>query len=69
MFLKNLQLNTLRDSVESMTERMRGIDEMLALEVKRLQEQNSALESVAFALASERDNAIKEVTFSQKFFF
>ena len=44
-----------------MTERMRAIEAMLAQEVQRLQEQNSALETVALQLADERDAAMNKV--------
>eukprot|EP00271_Cylindrocystis_brebissonii_P012100 TRINITY_DN30190_c0_g1_i1.p1 TRINITY_DN30190_c0_g1~~TRINITY_DN30190_c0_g1_i1.p1 ORF type:complete len:543 (+),score=147.78 TRINITY_DN30190_c0_g1_i1:75-1703(+) len=56
------EVTALRAAVSNMTERMRSIEAMLADEVARLREQNVALETVAHALASERDEAIKEVS-------
>ena len=54
------EVNALKSTVESMSERMKGIEEMLDREISLLKSQNQALETVALQLAQERDVAIKE---------
>ena len=54
------EVNLLKSTVESMSERMKGIEEMLDREIGLLKSQNQALETVALQLAKERDDAIQE---------
>ncbi|KAG0562536.1 hypothetical protein KC19_9G154300 [Ceratodon purpureus] len=54
------EVNILKSTVESMSDRMKGIEEMLDREIGLLKAQNQALETVALQLAQERDTAIKE---------
>lgn len=54
------EVNALKSTVESMSNRMKGIEEMLDREIGLLKSQNQALETVALQLAQERDAAIKE---------
>jgi hypothetical protein len=44
-----------------MTNRIKGIEEMLEQEVSQLKQQNQALETVSLQLAAERDAAMQEV--------
>lgn len=60
------EVNALKSSVEMMTDRMKGIEEMLAREVGQLKTQNHALETVALQLAQERDVAYQEVASLQE---
>ena len=53
------EVNALKATVESMSERMQGIEAMLDREVGLLKSQNQALETVALQLAQERDAAIQ----------
>jgi hypothetical protein len=53
------EVNALKATVESMSERMQGIEAMLDREVGLLKSQNQALETVALQLAQERDAAIR----------
>lgn len=55
------EVSVLKTAVNSMTERMKGIEVMLHEEVKKLGVQNEALETVALQLAAERSAAVEEV--------
>lgn len=54
------EVNTLKAAVESMSDRMQGIEAMLEKEVGMLKSQNEALETVALQLAQERNAAMEE---------
>lgn len=54
------EVNTLKSAVESMSDRMKGIEAMLEKEVGQLRSQNQALETVALQLAQERKVAMEE---------
>lgn len=54
------EVNALKSTVESMSDRMKGIEEMLDREIGLLKSQNQALETVALQIAQERDIAIQE---------
>lgn len=54
------EVNTLKSAVESMSDRMKGIEAMLEKEVGQLKSQNQALETVALQLAQERKVAMEE---------
>lgn len=54
------EVNALKSTVQLMSDRMKGIEEMLEREVGLLKSQNQALETVALQLAQERDVAIRE---------
>lgn len=55
-----MEVNALKSAVESMSERMKGIEAMLEKEVGQLKSQNQALETVALQLAQERNVALEE---------
>lgn len=55
-----VEVNALKATVESMSDRMKGIEAMLEREVGQLRSQNQALETVALQLAQERNVAMEE---------
>ncbi len=57
-----LQVSALKDAITAMTNRIKGIEEMLEREVSQLKQQNQALETVSLQLAAERDAAVQEVS-------
>lgn len=64
MLLIALQVSALKDAIVAMTNRIKGIEEMLDQEVSQLKQQNQALETVSLQLAAERDAAVQEVSLS-----